>query len=143
MLDLARFNIEADGQAHRITLQHLDAKDLPNQDEMFHFVISNSIIHHIPEPQQCLREAVRVLAAGGGIFFRDLLRPEDDATVEQLVQTYTGQENAAQQKLFDDSLRAALSLDEIREMVTTLGFPAESVQATSDRHWTWSAVKPT
>ena len=25
---------------------------------------------------------------------------------------------------------------------TALGFAAETVQATSDRHWTWSAVRP-
>lgn len=142
MLDLARFNIEAEGQSHRITLQLLDAKSLPVDDGMFQFVISNSIIHHIPEPIECLTESVRVLAPGGGIFFRDLLRPEDDATVRQLVENYTGNENEHQQKLFDDSLRAALSMAEIRQMVVDLGFSADGVSATSDRHWTWSAVKP-
>ena len=44
--------------------------------------------------------------------------------------------------MFDDSLRAALSLSEVRAMVSSLGFEAETVQATSDRHWTWIAIKP-
>jgi hypothetical protein len=43
--------------------------------------------------------------------------------------------------MFDASLRAALTLGEIRALVTPLGFPPDSVQATSDRHWTWAAWK--
>lgn len=141
MLDLALYNVEAEGLRERIQLQQLDAKDLPCEDEMFSNVISNSIVHHIPDPIVCLREAVRVTAAGGTLFFRDLLRPEDGATVTQLVETYVGEENERQQKMFDDSLRAALSLEEIRGLVSDLGFAPETVQQTSDRHWTWVAVK--
>jgi hypothetical protein len=43
--------------------------------------------------------------------------------------------------MFEDSLRAALSLDEIRQLVEQLGFAPDCVQATSDRHWTWAARK--
>ena len=41
----------------------------------------------------------------------------------------------------DDSLRAALNLDEIRALAQTLGVSAATVEATSDRHWTWAARK--
>lgn len=141
MLDLARYNIEAAGLIERIQLAHIDAKDLPHADGYFQVVMSNSIVHHIPEPLCVLREAARVTAASGLIFVRDLMRPADDATVAHLVETYAGDQNEHQQKMFDDSLRAALSLDEIRSIVQQLGFPANSVSATSDRHWTWSAEK--
>jgi len=141
MLDLALYNVEVAGMRDRVQLQQMDAKDLPCEDEMFTNVISNSIIHHIPEPMTCLQEAVRVTAPRGSLFFRDLLRPDDDAILEQLVETYTGEENERQQKMFADSLRAALSLAEMRDFVSQLGFPAESVQQTSDRHWTWVGVK--
>jgi len=40
-----------------------------------------------------------------------------------------------------DSLRASLTLEELREIIAGLGFSPESVQQTSDRHWTW-AVGP-
>ena len=138
MLDVARYNIEVAGVTERVLLQHVDAKALPFEDGSFRCVISNSIVHHIPHPEAVLREAVRTLAPGGWIFFRDLLRPESDDQVRHLVQTYTGQETEFQQKMFEDSLRAALSLDELREMVEPLGFSATTIQATSDRHWTWS-----
>jgi hypothetical protein len=44
--------------------------------------------------------------------------------------------------LFRDSLRAALTLNEVRQLVGELGFEGDTVQTTSDRHWTWSARKP-
>ena len=142
MLDLARFNIEVDGFTQRIFLQQIDAKDMLFESEMFDSVISNSIIHHIPEPLAVLVESIRVTRPGGLLFFRDLLRPETEEEVAQLVSTYAGDENEHQRQMFDDSLRAALSLSEIRAMVSSLGFEAETVQATSDRHWTWVAIKP-
>ena len=142
MLNLARNNIEMDSLTDRIQLDLVDAKSLAYEDNRFTTVISNSIVHHIPEPRAVLAEAVRVTAPDGLLFFRDLLRPDNDAEVERLVATYAGEENERQRQMFDDSLRAALSLEEIREMVAEFGFPAESVQATSDRHWTWSARQP-
>ena len=107
------------------------------EQDMFDCVISNSIIHHIPQPRLVLQEAIRVARPGGLLFFRDLMRPESGEEVSRLVEMYAGDESPHQKQMFDDSLRAALSLEEIREMVTNLGFQGDSVQATSDRHWTW------
>ena len=105
----------------------------------FGAVISNSIVHHIPEPLQVLTESIRVLKPGGLLFFRDLLRPQNNLLVEQLVETYAADEDEHARQMFEASLRAALSLEEILDFVTSLGFAAETVRATSDRHWTWSA----
>jgi len=58
------------------------------------------------------------------------------------VQLYAGDANAHQRKMFDDSLRAALTLDEIRSLVTRVGFDPHAVKQTSDRHWTWSTRSP-
>ena len=69
------------------------------------------------------------------------MRPENDQQVKQLVQTYTGDENEHSQQMFDDSLRAALSLDEMQTLVSELGFQLDTVTKTTDRHWTWAAVK--
>ena len=141
MLEIARYNIEVEGMTEQIELAQVDAKKLDIEDDYFDVVMSNSIIHHIPEPLDCLVEAVRVTKPGGVLFFRDLMRPENDAAVQQLVETYAGQENEHQKQMFDDSLRAALSLDEIRGMVQGLGFEPESVTATTDRHWTWVGIR--
>ena len=142
MLDLAVYNVEAAGLIEQIQLAHVDAKQLPFEDDLFDAVISNSIIHHVPDPGEVLSESIRVARPAGKLFFRDLLRPESDTQVTELVETYAGTENEHQQKMFDDSLRAALSLEEIRGLVRQRGFDPSQVTATSDRHWTWSSSLP-
>ena len=141
MLDLARCNVEIASLMSQIMLDRVDGKELPYADGRFAAVMSNSIVHHIPEPPGVLREAWRVLSAGGLMFIRDLLRPEDDQSVRRLVDLYAAGATEHQRQMFDDSLRAALSLEEIRALVSALGVPPESVQQTSDRHWTWSVRK--
>jgi SAM-dependent methyltransferase len=141
MLQVAKINVRSAGLDDRIRLERIDAKRLPYREGQFDAVISNSIVHHIPEPAGALDEAVRVVRAGGLVFIRDLLRPPDDSTVRRLVETYAAGCNEHQRTMFDDSLRAALDLGEVRALVADLGFAPDSVQATSDRHWTWCAVK--
>jgi SAM-dependent methyltransferase len=141
MLELARYNVEVHSLTSRIELAQVDAKKLPFADGLFDVVMSNSIVHHIPEPMDVIREAVRVTKPGGLLFFRDLLRPDSESELESLVATYTAGASDNQQRMFGESLHAALSLQEIRGLVVSLGFGADSVQQTSDRHWTWAGVR--
>jgi len=142
MLTVGRGNVQQAGFADRITLERRDAKALPYTPAAFAAVISNSIVHHIPEPAAVMAEMVRVLRPGGLVFVRDLLRPDDLTALQALVQTYAGADNAHQRQMFADSLHAALTLAEVRALVLALGFPADSVQQTTDRHWTWQALRP-
>jgi hypothetical protein len=57
------------------------------------------------------------------------------------VDLYAADANGHQRKMFGDSLRAALTLEEIRGLIVPLGFAAATVQQTTDRHWTWLAHK--
>ncbi len=139
MLAVGRLNIARAGLAERIELRRVDAKDLPLETASFPAVISNSIVHHIPEPFAVLAEMKRVLAVHGALFVRDLLRPKSDASVNHLVQLHAGGANAHQRQMFEDSLRAVLTLEEIRSLVGMLGCDPSAVQQTSDRHWTWAA----
>jgi ubiquinone/menaquinone biosynthesis C-methylase UbiE len=141
MLALARKNVAAASLADRIEIVHADAKQLDVRSDAFAAVISNSILHHIAEPRPVIAEAVRVAAPGALIFHRDLCRPADEATVNKLVSAYAADATPYQQKLLADSLRAALTLEEIRAQVGEFGFPPTTVHMTSDRHWTWSACK--
>jgi ubiquinone/menaquinone biosynthesis C-methylase UbiE len=141
MLRVARHNIRRAGLGDRLEVRRCDAKELPFTDGAFGAVISNSIVHHIPEPRPVLAEMVRVTGAGGRLFVRDLLRPRDEAQLRHLVATYAGDANEHQQRMFADSLHAALTLEEVRERVAALGFAADGVRQTTDRHWTWTAVK--
>lgn len=142
MLKLADLNIAKAGFASSIQTQRVDAKQMPYATGSFDAVISNSIVHHIPEPNAVFAEMARVLQCGGLLFVRDLLRPKSRSEVDQFVTTYAGRENAHSQQLFRDSLHAALSLDEVREIAIAHGIRATSIAQTSDRHWTlaWARV---
>lgn len=141
MLTLADRNIAQAGLSGRITTELVDAKGLPYAENSFDWVISNSIVHHIPEPSRCLHEMLRVLRPNGLWFVRDLCRPPSTDNIEHIVATYAGMDSPRQQQLFRQSLHAALTVDELRACVVPLGVSPLHVQATSDRHWTLRARK--
>ena len=143
MLELARRNVAAAGLNARIRCFEGDAKHLARPDGAFEAVISNSIIHHIPDPGPVVREMVRLVAPGGTVFVRDLTRPPDRDTIARLVQTYAGGESASAQALFEASLHAALTVEEVRALACKVGLPASAVTRTSDRHWTLLWRRPT
>lgn len=136
MLAVARRNVAAAGLTGRVTLVRGDSKGIAGPDGAYTCVMSNSIVHHIPEPAKALAEMARVLAPGGLLFVRDLFRPRDRAELERLVAAYAARDTASQRKLFADSLAAALTVDEVRALVRSFGVSASAVSATSDRHWT-------
>lgn len=150
MLALGRKNVTRAGLSDRITLAAVDAKKMPYADGAFDGVISNSIIHHIPEPLSALVEMHRVVASGGLVFVRDLFRPPSDAEVDRLVVLYGGEPPADvakrssfehQRDLFRASLKAALTVEEVVQLAREAGIEEAKVQATSDRHWTLIARK--
>ena len=141
MLALARDNVAEAGFTKRIRVEKANGRRMDYPDGAFPAVMSNSIVHHIPQPIETLREIVRVCSKGGTIFVRDLMRPPDRATLDHLVQAYAGGANEHQKKMFAESLHAALTLDEIRALVAQCGFDPATVRATTDRHWTWGARK--
>ncbi|MSU78492.1 MAG: class I SAM-dependent methyltransferase [Gemmataceae bacterium] len=140
MLAVGQRNVQRAGLAARIDLRFIDAKAMPFADTAFDAVISNSIVHHIPEPFAVFAEMARVVKNGGVLFVRDLLRPTTKAALDEFVRMYAGDANAHQQKMFSESLHAALTLDEVQDLVRRVGHDPASVKQTSDRHWTWATI---
>jgi ubiquinone/menaquinone biosynthesis C-methylase UbiE len=137
MIERARRNVDEADLTHRVRCLLGDAKGLNLPAGGFEAVISNSIVHHIPQPPAVLAEMARLVAQGGTLFVRDLVRPDNAAAVAQLVEAYAGNEPAAARALFEASLHAALTVEEVRDIVRGLGLPAAGVTMSSDRHWTW------
>jgi ubiquinone/menaquinone biosynthesis C-methylase UbiE len=139
MLRLGRDNVRAARLSDRIRLERGDAKRLGYAAGRFGAVVCNAAIHHIPEPRLALAEIARVASANATIFVRDLVRPTSEAEVIRLVDLYAGSDADAQQKaMFQASFWAALTVEEVRSIVIDLGFSGDTVQLTSDRHWTWA-----
>ena len=141
MLTLGNKNIQTARLQDSITLCQVDSKKMPYPDESFDQVVSNSIIHHIPNPLECFKEMIRVTKKDGLLFIRDLLRPFSMAELQNIVNLHAGDATPKQKQLFTDSLHASLSLTEVREMVKLFGFEGFTVIQSSNRHWTFTARK--
>jgi ubiquinone/menaquinone biosynthesis C-methylase UbiE len=148
---IARRNVDQAGLAGRIELQSGDAKSTRFGASSFDSVISNSLAHHIPDPGRLMRELWRLLRPGGVLFVRDLARPASAARLGELVGKHASipegldparaAMHARQRALFEASLHAALTVDEVGAIVEPLGVPREAVRLTSDRHWTLAWTK--
>ncbi len=73
MLALAKDNVFSAGFAHRIRPEKQNAQHMSFADGSFSAIISNSIVHHIPEPAAVFAEMVRVCAG------RNAFHPRSDA----------------------------------------------------------------
>ncbi|MBO0349900.1 class I SAM-dependent methyltransferase [Phormidium pseudopriestleyi FRX01] len=136
MLKVGRENVQSARVQDQIQLEYIDAKQMPYGDSTFDIVISNSIIHHLPDPMPFFRELKRVLKPNGGIFLRDLMRPSDIETVDKILARIGPEYNDYQTQLFRDSLIAAFTLEDVENMIEMAGLEGMKVYASSDRHWT-------
>jgi len=140
MLDIARRRIDRAGMLDRIQLTHGDLKSLDAvASGSADTVTCNTVLHHLAEPTTVVATALRLAKTGGRVFIRDLVRPSSVAEINRLVEEYVGDEPSAAVGMFRDSLFAALTLAEARELFVSYGFPPKSVRMTSDRHWTFDA----
>lgn len=134
MLDLAERTVLIAGLGNRITLANMDVKALDLPDDSFDAVFSNTILHHIPEPALMLAEAARVLKPGGLLLIRDLYRPDSIEQLNALVEQHAADCDAEQRKLFADSLHAALTPGELRELADANGLCDCEIVIDTDRH---------
>ncbi len=142
MLTLGEQHVAEAGLADRVTLECVDAKTLPYPDQSFDGVISNSIIHHLPDPLTAFREISRVVRPDVLILIRDLMRPDTPQAAQALVDRYAADDTPYQQKLFYDSFLAALTIPEIEVMLAQTGLTDAIVVQSSDRHWSVERSTP-
>ncbi|WP_315861640.1 class I SAM-dependent methyltransferase [[Limnothrix rosea] IAM M-220] len=137
MLAVGQKNIEAANVTGQIQLQLADSKQLPFGDRTFDVIMSNSLIHHLPDPLPCFQEMRRLLKPQGVIILRDLFRPTSVAKIDDII---AGVDDADfdphQLKLFRDSLFAAFTVEEIQAIADQTGLATAKVEQTSERHWT-------
>lgn len=147
MLAIARRAAEASPAAARLTWVRADVKDSGFAAGSFDAVVSNSVSHHIPDPTELFAEIVRVARPGASIFVKDLLRPASAEDLEALVARYAADDTPYQRTLFQQSLHAALTLDEVRACCRTAGLEGVTIEQVSDRHWVvarpaWTPSRP-
>ena len=134
MLDLGRAAIEKAGLTGRITLecQRIQEVKLPERADA---VISNSLVHHIPNALQ-FWYAVKTLAKPGApVLVMDLLRPDSPEEAEATVNQYASREPAQLQKDFYNSLLSAWTEDEVAAQLAELNLSRLMIDVPDDRHW--------
>ena len=127
MLALGRAALAADGVEGRATLveARLPAPGIPGAP--FDAVLSNSLLHHLPDPAVLWSEVRRLGRPGAPVFVADLRRPGTDAEVRRLVATYAAGDPEVLRRDFEASLRAAFTVDEVRAQVAGTGLTVEPI----------------
>jgi len=134
MLELGRVANQQAGLGGRIELFEitLPAASLP--EHSYRTVISNSLLHHLHDPQVMWRSVLVHAAPGAAVFIMDLRRPSSETLARKLVEKYAAAEPAILRADFYASLCAAFTPEEIRQQLATAELAGLTVETTSDRH---------
>jgi SAM-dependent methyltransferase len=141
MLAEARAAVEGTGLRGTIALVRARLPDLPFPLHRFEAVISNSLLHHLPDPSVLWRAAVAAARRGAALLVMDLLRPESRDAARDLVDRYAATETELLRRDFYRSLLAAFTLDEVADQLAHAGLASLERAVVSDRHWAaWGVV---
>ncbi len=134
MLDYGRQAIQEAGVEDRVKLHlgYLPGVTLPRPS--YDTIVSNSLLHHLPDPLILWREVHRWSRPGSGVFIMDLFRPDDRRRAQELVRTYCGDEPEILQRDFYHSLLAAYRPDEVSDQLREADLAHLEVRTVSDRH---------
>ena len=108
--------------------------DVALYGQTFSTIISNSLLHHLHDPQVMWNSVRKFAKQGARIFAVDLMRPADEATAQALTEQYCAGEPEILQRDFYNSLLAAFTPEEIRRQLAAAEMPDFEVRAVSDRH---------
>ncbi|MGH9713593.1 MAG: class I SAM-dependent methyltransferase [Candidatus Acidiferrales bacterium] len=81
MLERARRTAQKEGLGN-LTFTIGDAQALPFEDGSLDISVTSYSLHHIPRPEQVVREMARVVKPGGRVGIIDIQAPEDSARAE-------------------------------------------------------------
>ena len=116
MLKLAKHHI---GDLDRITLVQ---KMIENIDKKYDTIISLNTLHHIHDPNIFWNTVKRMSKQNSKIFIIDLVRPQDENSVEEIVNQSLGInfESDLFRQDFINSLKAAFTKEEVEEQAKGL-----------------------
>ncbi len=134
MLKQATLLIEQESLSERITLHHQQLPNCTFENESFDVIISNSLLHHLHEPQH-LWSIIKQLATNETkIYVCDLFRPDTAQEASELVDQYANKEPEILRKDFYNSLLAAFTPDEVRTQIDNAKLDSLNIGVVSDRH---------
>ena len=103
-------------------------------EKSFDILISNSVLHHVKSPKQFWEKSFNLVRQQGYIMLMDLFRPSNEHDLSTVLDKYGGN-NPVLLSDFENSLRAAYTLDEVEDQLSSFSNISSSVKAISDRHF--------
>lgn len=107
----------------------------------YDIIFSNSLLHHLPDPQILWQTIKQYAKTGTYIVVMDLLRPESIANAMIMMKKYASNEPQILQHDFYHSLLAAFRMEEISAQLLAANLPF-NVEKISDRHVFITGIMP-
>jgi len=135
MLDFAARRVADAGLGERVDIRQAYVPDAVLEPASFDYVISNTFVHHVPEPRVFWPWARRLLKPDGGLFVRDLRRPSTPAERDALVELHAGDAEPLHKEDYRASLSAALTPAEVEADLNAAELSTLEVLPLLDRYW--------
>ncbi len=104
------------------------------EEKSFDLVISNSVLHHVKSPISFWEMSLKLIKDNGRLIVMDLFRPADEIYLSNILNQYGGK-NDVLKKDFENSLRAAYTIQEVEDQLSSFSQISYLVKCISDRHF--------
>ena len=103
-------------------------------DKPADLIVSNSLLHHLHDPQQLWSSLIPLASLHCLVLHRDLRRPDSQASIDRLCQCHVADAPLVLQRDYRASLHAAFSLEEVKAQLRLAGLEHLQVVAVEDRY---------
>jgi 2-polyprenyl-3-methyl-5-hydroxy-6-metoxy-1,4-benzoquinol methylase len=134
MIQLGEQAVKQAGLTDRITLRCERFEEVAGA-RIVDAVISNSLLHHLPNPLQFWQKLRQLVKPGAPVLVMDLLRPESSEAAQAIVDQYAANEPDILRRDFYNSLLAAFTEDEIGSQLARMNLTRLLIDIPDDRHW--------
>ena len=139
MIGLAGVAVKQAGLADRITFRCERFQGV-SLIEPVDAVVSNSLLHHVPNPLQFWYRLRQLVKPGSPVLVMDLLRPDSPEEAQAIVDRNAAKEREILRRDFYNSLLAAFTEDEVAAQLAEMNLSRLIVDVVDDRHWVVSGI---
>ena len=139
MIGLAGEAVKQAGLADRITFRCERFQGV-SLIEPVDAVVSNSLLHHVPNPLQFWYRLRQLVKPGSPVLVMDLLRPDSLEEAQAIVDRNAAKEPEILRRDFYNSLLAAFTEDEVAAQLAEMNLSRLIVDVVDDRHWVVSGI---
>ena len=134
MLTLGEQAVKEAGLSDVVAFQKAYLPEAKLPEKNYRAIISNSLLHHLQDPQVLWKTVKQYGNPETLIFVMDLMRPRSESAAKDLVEEYAGNEPDILKRDFFHSLLAAYTIGEVESQLEKEGLIELNVKPVSDRH---------